>query len=139
MYPSAIGIYIVVGPPGRYTDMIGQTIWYQIRSDLNLDKTKAITTLETAASLACDIVIAVYLCVFLARNKNGMQSSLCCNFRGGDGPRTGPTSEVEFLKSPVPDLGGHRSISFSFCKGGNESLPGTMTECLSSDSVVDKS
>jgi hypothetical protein len=38
---------------------------------------QAITTLQTAASLACDVVITVYLCVFLHRNKTGIPKSVC--------------------------------------------------------------
>ncbi|KAJ7476857.1 hypothetical protein B0H11DRAFT_2234824 [Mycena galericulata] len=52
---------------------VAQTILsYQLRSYSKLEHTKAITTLQTAASLACDIVITIYLCVFLARSKTGI-------------------------------------------------------------------
>ncbi|KAJ7799485.1 hypothetical protein B0H14DRAFT_2902887 [Mycena olivaceomarginata] len=52
---------------------IAQTILsYQIRSYLKLDQTKAITTLQTAASLACDVAITGYLCAFLHKNKQGL-------------------------------------------------------------------
>ncbi|KAJ7362749.1 hypothetical protein DFH08DRAFT_950988 [Mycena albidolilacea] len=52
---------------------ITQTIVsYQIRSYLKLDQTKAITTLQTAASLACDVAITGYLCAFLRTNKQGL-------------------------------------------------------------------
>ncbi|KAJ7196927.1 hypothetical protein GGX14DRAFT_574423 [Mycena pura] len=53
---------------------IAQTVWsYQLRSFARLDETKAITTLQTAASLACDICITLYLCYYLGRHKNAMR------------------------------------------------------------------
>ncbi|KAJ7631927.1 hypothetical protein DFH06DRAFT_1337448 [Mycena polygramma] len=71
---SAVGIYIVILL--ALTQMsagIAQTILsYRLRSFAKLEETKAITTLQTAGSLACDIVITVYLCVFLQRNKSGL-------------------------------------------------------------------
>ncbi|KAJ7499871.1 hypothetical protein FB451DRAFT_1549370 [Mycena latifolia] len=72
--PSAFGIYIVILLAFiQISAGIAQTIWtYRLRSYLMLDKTKAITTLQTVASFACDLGITVYLCVFLRRNKNGM-------------------------------------------------------------------
>ncbi|KAJ7659776.1 hypothetical protein DFH06DRAFT_1326797 [Mycena polygramma] len=74
---SAAGIYIVIIL--AITQMsagIAQTIVsYQLRSFMKLDETKAITTLQTAGSLACDIVITVYLCVFFQRNKSGLPRS----------------------------------------------------------------
>ncbi|KAF7354622.1 hypothetical protein MSAN_01375600 [Mycena sanguinolenta] len=52
---------------------LAQTIWtYHIRSYQLLDKTKAITTLQTAASLACDLAITGFLCSFLQQNKHGL-------------------------------------------------------------------
>ncbi|KAJ7907302.1 hypothetical protein B0H13DRAFT_2332470 [Mycena leptocephala] len=70
---SVVGIYVIVlFAVIQISAGITQTIWtYQLRSYAKLEKTKAITTLQTAASLACDIGITVYLCVFLARNKTG--------------------------------------------------------------------
>ncbi|KAJ6469031.1 hypothetical protein C8R47DRAFT_1302225 [Mycena vitilis] len=74
---SAVGIYIVIAL--AFTQMsagIAQTILsYRLRSYSKLEQTKAITTLQTAGSLACDIVITVYLCVFLQRNKTGLPRS----------------------------------------------------------------
>ncbi|KAJ7620010.1 hypothetical protein DFH06DRAFT_1467499 [Mycena polygramma] len=91
---SAVGIYIVIIL--ALTQMsagIAQTILsYRLRSFSKLDETKvspnvlqgcapltrflqAITTLQTAGSLSCDIVITVYLCVFLQRNKSGLPRS----------------------------------------------------------------
>ncbi|KAJ7062784.1 hypothetical protein C8F01DRAFT_1251598 [Mycena amicta] len=50
-----------------------QTAWtYIIRSFAELERTKAATTLQTAASLACDMSITAYLCIFLRRHRNGM-------------------------------------------------------------------
>ncbi|KAJ6577575.1 hypothetical protein B0H19DRAFT_1120424 [Mycena capillaripes] len=70
---SVVGIYIVILLAlTQISAGITQTVLsYQLRSYMKLEKTKPITTLQTAASLACDIVITVYLCVFLARNKTG--------------------------------------------------------------------
>ncbi|KAF7293641.1 hypothetical protein MIND_01143600 [Mycena indigotica] len=50
-----------------------QTAWtYIIRHFAELDRTKATTTLQTAASLVCDMSITVYLCIFLRRHQSGM-------------------------------------------------------------------
>ncbi|KAJ6544326.1 hypothetical protein B0H19DRAFT_299781 [Mycena capillaripes] len=71
---SVVGIYIVIllGII-QISAGIAQTILtYRLRSYMKLGETKPITTLQTAASLACDIVITVYLCVFLARIKGGL-------------------------------------------------------------------
>ncbi|KAJ7243094.1 hypothetical protein C8J57DRAFT_1726230 [Mycena rebaudengoi] len=71
---SRSGIYVVLGL--AFTGVaagITQTILtYELRSFLKLEETKAITTLQTVASLACDVVITVYLCVCLHRNKTGI-------------------------------------------------------------------
>ncbi|KAJ6616983.1 hypothetical protein B0H10DRAFT_2035064 [Mycena sp. CBHHK59/15] len=71
---SRAGIYTVMGlAVTQLSAGIAQTIMsYKIRSYEKLDSTKVITTLQTAASLACDIVITVYLCVYLQHHKNGM-------------------------------------------------------------------
>ncbi|KAF8128053.1 hypothetical protein K438DRAFT_2000512 [Mycena galopus ATCC 62051] len=37
-----------------------------------LEKTKAVTTLQTAASAACDLFITAFLCAFLQRHKKGL-------------------------------------------------------------------
>ncbi|KAJ7780727.1 hypothetical protein DFH07DRAFT_949940 [Mycena maculata] len=68
---SGLGICVVaVLAMVQISAGIAQTILsYKLRSFAKLENTKAITTLQTAGSLACDIVITVYLCVFLARNK----------------------------------------------------------------------
>ncbi|KAJ6615457.1 hypothetical protein B0H10DRAFT_62450 [Mycena sp. CBHHK59/15] len=55
---------------------IAQTIiTHELRSFLKLGQTKAITTLQTASSLACDILITGYLGGFLIRSKNGMPTT----------------------------------------------------------------
>ncbi|KAJ7937558.1 hypothetical protein B0H13DRAFT_2302718 [Mycena leptocephala] len=71
---SSVGIYIVILLAFvQISAGIAQTILsYQLRSYSKLEQTKATTILQTAASLACDVVITVHLCVFLARNKDGM-------------------------------------------------------------------
>ncbi|KAJ7271036.1 hypothetical protein C8J57DRAFT_1508000 [Mycena rebaudengoi] len=71
---SRSGIYIVLGlaVTGVAAGITQTILTYKLRSFLKLEETKAITTLQTAASLACDVVITVYLCVFLHRNKTGI-------------------------------------------------------------------
>ncbi|KAJ7499664.1 hypothetical protein FB451DRAFT_1385348 [Mycena latifolia] len=71
---STVGIYVIILLAFiQISAGVAQTIWtYRLRSYLKLDETKAITTLQTVASLACDIGITVFLCVFLKRNKNGL-------------------------------------------------------------------
>ncbi|KAJ7274185.1 hypothetical protein C8J57DRAFT_253584 [Mycena rebaudengoi] len=71
---SRSGIYIVLGlaVTGVAAGITQTILTYELRSFLKLEETKAITTLQTAASLACDVVITVYLCVFLHRNKTGI-------------------------------------------------------------------
>nr|GAT51109.1 predicted protein [Mycena chlorophos] len=50
-----------------------QTGWtYIVRNFADLEQTKAATTVQTAASLVCDISITTYLCLFLKRHRNGM-------------------------------------------------------------------
>ncbi|KAJ7467338.1 hypothetical protein B0H11DRAFT_2239316 [Mycena galericulata] len=71
---SALGIYLVVlFAIVQISAGIAQTILsYKLRSFAKLEETKAITTLQTGGSLACDIVITVYLYAFLSRNKMGL-------------------------------------------------------------------
>ncbi|KAJ7133416.1 hypothetical protein C8R44DRAFT_849521 [Mycena epipterygia] len=89
---SGIGIIVVVRPclyyfylhePRSHSQVvlafvqlaagITQTVWsYELRSYSKLDETKAITSLQTASSLLCDVVITVYLCAFLSHHKNGL-------------------------------------------------------------------
>ncbi|CAK5274603.1 unnamed protein product [Mycena citricolor] len=52
---------------------IAQTIVsWRVHFYAKLDSTKAVTTLQTAASFACDVGITVYLCIFLSQNKGGV-------------------------------------------------------------------
>ncbi|KAJ7740586.1 hypothetical protein B0H16DRAFT_1757807 [Mycena metata] len=71
---SVVGIYVVILlAVVQMSAGIAQTVLsYRVRSFAKLNETMPITTLQTAASLACDIVITVYLCVFLAQNKKGL-------------------------------------------------------------------
>ncbi|KAF7330199.1 hypothetical protein MVEN_02457000 [Mycena venus] len=71
---SSAGIYVVILLAlVQISAGIAQTIMsYKLRSYAELRKTTAITTLQTAASCACDVAITVYLCVFLHRNKQGL-------------------------------------------------------------------
>ncbi|KAJ7692790.1 hypothetical protein B0H14DRAFT_3531392 [Mycena olivaceomarginata] len=70
---SALGTYIVVILAFvQVAAGIVQTILsYQIRSYLKLDQTKAMTTLQTAASLACDVAVTGYLCAFCTKTNKG--------------------------------------------------------------------
>ncbi|KAJ6544333.1 hypothetical protein B0H19DRAFT_299840 [Mycena capillaripes] len=71
---SAIGIYaILLLAVVQILAGVTQTIrTYQLRSYLKLGETKAITTLQAAASLACDLLITIYLCLFLKSQKGEM-------------------------------------------------------------------
>ncbi|KAJ7231591.1 hypothetical protein B0H12DRAFT_1077127 [Mycena haematopus] len=73
---SAWGVYVIVLlAVVQMAAGLAQTIWsYHLRSYSKLDQTKAraITTLQTAASLACDLAITGFLCVFLHQNKPGL-------------------------------------------------------------------
>ncbi|KAJ7903994.1 hypothetical protein B0H13DRAFT_2334926 [Mycena leptocephala] len=90
----AIGIYTIAryDPPTAYSFVhhffqltlavvqilagIAQTILsYDLRSFEKLSETKAVTTLQTAASLACDLLITTYLCVFLGSKKGEMMKT----------------------------------------------------------------
>ncbi|KAJ7620007.1 hypothetical protein DFH06DRAFT_1174443 [Mycena polygramma] len=68
---SAIGMYaILVLACVQILAGIAQTIiTYELRSFLKLTDTKPITTLQAAASLACDLLITTYLCLFLKSQK----------------------------------------------------------------------
>ncbi|KAJ7029296.1 hypothetical protein C8F04DRAFT_1398546 [Mycena alexandri] len=74
---SAIGLYtIFLLAVVQIVAGITQTIrTYQIRSYLKIDETKAITTLQTAASVACDLLITTYLCLFLTRQKGEIKKT----------------------------------------------------------------
>ncbi|KAJ7084914.1 hypothetical protein C8R44DRAFT_894024 [Mycena epipterygia] len=62
---SAIGIYTILTlAVVQILAGIAQTILsYELRSFEKLGETKAVTTLQTAASLAADLLITIYLCV----------------------------------------------------------------------------
>ncbi|KAK6996262.1 hypothetical protein R3P38DRAFT_3628849, partial [Favolaschia claudopus] len=74
---SALGIYIILLL--SITQIVAgiiQTVWsYELRSFLKLGTTKAITTLQSAASLACDMLITTYLCLFLKSQKGEMMKT----------------------------------------------------------------
>ncbi|KAK7015423.1 hypothetical protein R3P38DRAFT_3400438 [Favolaschia claudopus] len=79
---SALGIYIILLL--SITQIVAgiiQTVWsYELRSLLKLGTTKvcyylAITTLQSAASLACDMLITTYLCLFLKSQKGEMMKT----------------------------------------------------------------
>ncbi|KAJ7710939.1 hypothetical protein B0H17DRAFT_1190605 [Mycena rosella] len=71
---SALGIYVILGLAIIHILAgIAQTIIsYELRSFLKPDETKPITTLQIAASLACDLLITAYLCIFLKSQKGEM-------------------------------------------------------------------
>ncbi|KAJ7892021.1 hypothetical protein B0H13DRAFT_2340324 [Mycena leptocephala] len=48
---------------------------YKLRSFLKLDETKPITTVQSAASLACDIFITIYLCLILTTQEGEMMKT----------------------------------------------------------------
>ncbi|KAJ7827211.1 hypothetical protein B0H13DRAFT_1917778 [Mycena leptocephala] len=55
---------------------IAQTVVsYQLRSYLKLGETKPITTVQSAASLACDLLITIYLYLFLTSQKGEMMKT----------------------------------------------------------------
>ncbi|KAJ7846165.1 hypothetical protein B0H13DRAFT_2675673 [Mycena leptocephala] len=72
-----IGIYTFLGlAVVQIVAGITQTVWsYKLRSFLNLGETKAVTTLQAAASLACDLLITIYLCLFLESQKGEMMKT----------------------------------------------------------------
>ncbi|KAF7331110.1 hypothetical protein MVEN_02451300 [Mycena venus] len=74
---SAIGIYtILMLAVVELLAGIAQTVLsYKLRSFLKLDETKPITTVQSAASLACDILITIYLCLFLTSQKGEMMKT----------------------------------------------------------------
>jgi hypothetical protein len=68
---SAVGIYIILLlAVVQLVAGIVQTVWsYELRSFLKIGETKAITTLQAAASLLCDLLITTFLCAFLKSQK----------------------------------------------------------------------
>ncbi|KAF8121723.1 hypothetical protein K438DRAFT_2035702 [Mycena galopus ATCC 62051] len=69
-----LGIYLVLLlAVVQMSAGLTQTILsYRLRSYQKLEKTKAVTTLQTAASAACDLFITAFLCAFLQRHKKGL-------------------------------------------------------------------
>ncbi|KAJ7645298.1 hypothetical protein B0H17DRAFT_1274512 [Mycena rosella] len=61
--------FYILNAPSRPTD---RSFRHELRSFLKLDETKPITTLKAAASLACDVLITAYLCIFLTSQKGEM-------------------------------------------------------------------
>ncbi|KAJ7124494.1 hypothetical protein C8R44DRAFT_875520 [Mycena epipterygia] len=74
---SAIGIYTILTlAVVQILAGIAQTILsYELRSFEKLGETKAITTLQAASSLAADLLITTYLCVFLKNQKGEMMKT----------------------------------------------------------------
>ncbi|KAJ7165658.1 hypothetical protein C8R43DRAFT_1232691 [Mycena crocata] len=74
---KAFGIYVILALALiEILAGITQVAWtYQIRSYLKLDQTKAVTTIQSAASLACDVLITTYLCLFLKNQKGEMMKT----------------------------------------------------------------
>ncbi|KAJ7499884.1 hypothetical protein FB451DRAFT_1385547 [Mycena latifolia] len=74
---SAFGIYTILAlAVVQILAGIAQTILsYKLRSFLKLSETKPITTLQAAASLACDLLITAYLCLFLKSQKGEMMKT----------------------------------------------------------------
>ncbi|KAJ6579634.1 hypothetical protein DFH09DRAFT_1147114 [Mycena vulgaris] len=74
---SAIGIYTIFTLAlVQIMAGIAQTIIsYELRSFEKLDETKPVTTLQAAASLACDLLITAYLCIFLTSQKGEMMKT----------------------------------------------------------------
>ncbi|KAJ7711128.1 hypothetical protein B0H14DRAFT_699537 [Mycena olivaceomarginata] len=68
---SAIGIYIIflLAVLQIVAGIVQVILTYKLRSFLKLSETKAVTTLQSATSLACDILITTYLCLFLNTQK----------------------------------------------------------------------
>ncbi|KAF7291795.1 hypothetical protein HMN09_01239600 [Mycena chlorophos] len=68
------GFYFIIAM--AFTQMAAGTVqtgWtYIVRNFADLEQTKAATTVQTAASLVCDVSITTYLCLFLKRHRNGM-------------------------------------------------------------------
>ncbi|KAF7354619.1 hypothetical protein MSAN_01375300 [Mycena sanguinolenta] len=71
---SAFGIYLILLlAVVQIVAGIVQTVWsYKLRSFLKLGETKPITTLQAASSLVCDLLITLYLCLFLKSQKGDM-------------------------------------------------------------------
>ncbi|KAJ7618528.1 hypothetical protein FB45DRAFT_931852 [Roridomyces roridus] len=68
---SAFGLYIIFALAfvSIVAGVVQTATSYHLRSYLKLDQTKAITTVQAASALACDLLITIYLCLFLRRQK----------------------------------------------------------------------
>ncbi|KAJ6483973.1 hypothetical protein C8R45DRAFT_1099143 [Mycena sanguinolenta] len=71
---TAFGLYtILLLAVVQIVAGVVQTVWsYELRSFLKLGETKAITTLQAAASFACDVLITLYLYLFLKSQKGSV-------------------------------------------------------------------
>ncbi|KAJ6473147.1 hypothetical protein C8R45DRAFT_1077842 [Mycena sanguinolenta] len=74
---SAFGIYLILLlAVVQIVAGVIQTVWsYELRSFLKLGETKPITTLQAASSLVCDLLITLYLCLFLKSQKGDMMKT----------------------------------------------------------------
>ncbi|KAJ7062003.1 hypothetical protein C8F01DRAFT_122193 [Mycena amicta] len=74
---AKVGMYtIFILAFGCMVAGIAQTAWsYHLRSYLKLGDTKAVTTVQSAASLACDLLITIFLCVFLTSQKGDIKKT----------------------------------------------------------------
>ncbi|KAF7326816.1 hypothetical protein MSAN_02497100 [Mycena sanguinolenta] len=74
---AAFGLYtILLLSVVQIVAGVVQTVWsYELGSYLKLGETKAITTLQSAASFACDVLITVYLYLFLKSHKGNVKKT----------------------------------------------------------------
>ncbi|KAF7355609.1 hypothetical protein MSAN_01478200 [Mycena sanguinolenta] len=74
---SAFGIYIILllAVVQMVAGIIQTVRSYELRSYLKLGETKPITTLQAASSLACDLLITLYLYLFLKSQKGDMMKT----------------------------------------------------------------
>ncbi|KAJ7790288.1 hypothetical protein B0H14DRAFT_3501800 [Mycena olivaceomarginata] len=71
---AALGIYTIyaLAVVQILAGIAQMVLSYELRSFFRLDETKPVTTLQTAASLACDLFITAYLSIFLTSQKGGI-------------------------------------------------------------------
>ncbi|KAJ7235287.1 hypothetical protein B0H12DRAFT_148914 [Mycena haematopus] len=71
---SAFGIYfiLVLAVVQLVAGIVQTVLSYELRSFLKLGETKPVTTLQSASSLVCDLLITLYLCLFLKSQKGDM-------------------------------------------------------------------
>ncbi|KAJ6515552.1 hypothetical protein C8R45DRAFT_1205786 [Mycena sanguinolenta] len=74
---SAFGIYFILllAVVQIVAGIIQTVLSYKLRSFLKLAETKPITTLQSASSLACDLLITLYLCLFLKSQKGDVMKT----------------------------------------------------------------